>query len=209
MFNSSQLFLIDHPLRLKPVVYAAKSNPSAAAPSGEYAQCKQGQQPEWRPFTLTLMRAWNRTPTPTEAREAAPSKEPLMRNFVSLTFEPMRWGGEGWRGEEKKNPPFHLQRNHLAPMTPLQGSRQTVPVCTGDCVCQWWWRGASIYSSRCLAQQWGEKGNSLANQKRFHLSRKFNAPATVWLWLGGGQVFIWDIDHRLIYSLVQNCRRWQ
>lgn len=56
MFNGSQLFLIDRPLRRKPAIYAAESNFSALLWAENMCPVNEDIQPEWRLLTVTIYR---------------------------------------------------------------------------------------------------------------------------------------------------------
>lgn len=127
----------------------------------------------------------------------------LMRNFVSLASQAMRWGSEGWWGENT----FSASKGLSGSGDPARRPVLNGPSSAGEAVCLLVVVATGQYLQSQVSVPQGKKKtkNSLSNQKWFHLSRKRNAPPRVPLWLRGWLVFIWDIDHSLIYSLVQNC----
>lgn len=59
VFNSSQLFLIDHPLRCQPAIYAAESYSSAAL--WEHVSCKWGEPTGMKTFHCDNLQTWSGT----------------------------------------------------------------------------------------------------------------------------------------------------
>lgn len=106
-------------------------------------------------------------------RHSSSQGETLIRNFVGLASEAMRWGSEAWWGE---NTFFFSFKGIIWLRWPCSKAQIELFASRGG-------KGpvftvAGVWRHRKRKKK---KENSLGNQKWFHLSGKFNAPATVWL----------------------------
>lgn len=136
VFNSSQLFLIDHPLRRKPAIYAAESYSSAVLRAENMYPVNEESQLEWRLFTVTICRHEvehdeQNYSLPHWAWDSSSQVWLLMRNFVSLASEAMRWGSEGWWGENT----FSASKGLSGSDDPARRPVLNWPSCAGEAVC--------------------------------------------------------------------------
>lgn len=136
MFNSSQLFLIDHPLRRKPAIYAAESNSSAVLRAENTCPADEESQLELRVFTVTICRHEaehdeRNYSLPHWAWDSSSQGGLLMRNFVSLASEAMRWGSEGWWGQNT----FSISKGLSGSNDPARKPILNRLSCAGEAVC--------------------------------------------------------------------------